>query len=214
MEGSQGPCADPWTALRFQRLRGRARLWRRDLQVERAFDPPAQVGRDHGFQDSLFGGGAQRCQGQGCRAQRRGRSIRPPRGLARLGDDGRIGPAQQDPRGHRHLGLAVDVRSRDQDEGDQARHRRLSQAGSAMRAGPCQGRRSLHDLHHFEAQGREEGLRRRDDARLAGPGGGMHWRQHLLHPRRRHPHADRRLLPQRHHPSDGDRAGAASRGWK
>ena len=154
---------------------------------------------------------ARRRQGQGCRAQRRRRPVCPPRGLARLGDDGGLGPAQQDPCRHRHLGLAVDVRSRDQDEGHQARHRRISPARSAMRAGPCQGRRPLHDLHHLQAQGREEGLCRRDDAGLAGPRGRMHRRQHLLHPRRRHPHADRRLLPQRHHPPDGDRAGARSR---
>ena len=176
------------------------------FKIDRAFDPPAEIRRDHGFRDPLFGRGTERGQGQGRGAQRRRRPVCAPRRLARLRDDGGLRPAQQDPRGDRHLGLALDVRSRDQDEGHQARHRGLSQARPAMRAGSCQGRRPLHDLHHLQAQGGEEGLCRRHDAGLAGPRCRMHRRQHLLHARRRHPHADRRLLPQRHHPPDGDRA--------
>ena len=67
---------------------------------------------------------------------------------------------------------------------------------------PCarQGRRPLHDLHHLQAPRRAQRLCRRHDARLAGPRRRMHRRQHLLHQGRQDPHADRRLLPRRHHP--------------
>ena len=58
------------------------------------------------------------------------------------------------------------------------------------------------------------GYRRRHDARLAGPRRRMHRRQHLLRQGRQDPHADRRLLPRRHHAGNRDRrwrAGTTSR---
>ena len=73
------------------------------------------------------------------RAQWRRRPVCPPRRLARLGDDGGLRPEQQDPRRHRHLGLALDVRPRDQDEGHQARHRRIT-AGPTRHARPSMPR--------------------------------------------------------------------------
>ena len=48
------------------------------------------------------------------------------------------------------------------------------------------------------------------DARLAGPRRRMHRRQRLLRQGRRDPHADRRLLPRRHHAQDRDRPRQAS----
>ena len=57
--------------------------------------------------------------------------VRPCR-LARVGNDGGLRPERHDPRRHRGLGLAVDVRHRDQDEGHQARHRRISPPRSGL----------------------------------------------------------------------------------
>ena len=67
-------------------------------------------------------------------------------------------------------------------------------------SGAGQGRRPLHDLHDLQAQGGAQRLCRRHDAGLAGPRRRMHRRQHLLRQGRQDPHADRRLLPRRHHP--------------
>ena len=115
--------------------------------------------------------------------------------LARLGDDGRLGAAQQDPSRDRGVGLAELFRPRPADEGHPPRPRRISPARSGDRAVAGQGGGPLHDLHHLQASRRAARLRRRDDARLAGPRRRMHRRQHLLRQGRRHPHADRRLLP-------------------
>ena len=46
------------------------------------------------------------------------RRLHSPGGLARQRDDGRLGPRQRHPFGHRRLGLAVLFRRRGQDEGD------------------------------------------------------------------------------------------------
>ena len=91
---------------------------------------------------------------------------------------------------------------------DLADYRRPDPATAPARAkaaGP------LHDLHHLQAQGRAQRLCRRHDAGLAGPRRRMHRRQHLLHQGRQDPHADRRLLPRRHHPPDRDRTGEEAR---
>ena len=125
-------------------------------------------------------------------------------------DDGRLGAEQHDPSRHRHLGMAELFRSGAAAEGHPARSRRIPPARSDDRAVPRQGRRPLHDLHHLQASRRAQRLCRRHDARLAGPRRRMHRRQHLLRQGRQDPHADRRLLPRRHHPADRDRAGARS----
>ena len=93
-------------------------------------------------------------------------------------------------------------------------HRRLPPPRPGDRALRLEGGGPLHDLHDLQAQGGAERLRRRPDARLAGPRRRMHRRQCVLHPGRRDPHADRRLLPRRHHAAHRDRprrAAAASR---
>ena len=72
-----------------------------------------------------------------------------------------------------------------EDEGHQARHGRLPPPRPDDRAVGRQGGRPLHDLHDLQAPRREEGLRRRADARLAGPRRRVHRRQRVLHPRRR-----------------------------
>ena len=141
-------------------------------------------------------------------------SLCPPDRLARLRDDGRLGAEQQHPSRDRDLGMAELFRSGAAAQGHPARPRRLPPARSEDRALPRQGRRPLHDLHHLQAQGRAQRLCRRHDARLAGPRRRMHRRQHLLHQGRQDPHADRRLLPRRHHaraPRSSWRSGAASR---
>ena len=71
--------------------------------------------------------------------------------------------------------------------------------------------RPLHDLHHLQARGRAQRLRRRADVRLARPDRGGDRRQRLLRQGRRHPYADARLLPRRHHPAHRHRACQAAR---
>ena len=73
-----------------------------------------------------------------------------------------------------------------------------------------QGRRAVHDLHAVQARGRGQGLRRRADARLPRLPRRRHRRQPVPGDRRQAAHAAARLLPQRHHPPDRDRAGAAA----
>jgi branched-chain amino acid aminotransferase len=68
-----------------------------------------------------------------------------------------------------------------------------------------QGCRALHDLHHFQARRRSQGLHRCPDARLARPCRRGDRRQRVLHQGRHDPHADAGLLPGRHHPPYGDR---------
>ncbi len=58
---------------------------------------------------------------------------------------------------------------------------------------------------------RAQRLCRRHDAGLAGPRRRMHRRQHLLRQGRQDPHADRRLLPRRHHKADRDQSRAQAR---
>ena len=146
------------------------------------------------------------------RQGQRSRQLLCPAGrLARQRNDGGRGAELDDPCRHRGLGLAEHVRRRDQDEGHQARHRRISPARSADRAVDGQGRRPLHDLHDLEASRRASRLRRRADVRLARPRRRMHRRQCLLRQGRRAAHADRRLLPRRHHAPHGDRPRQAAR---
>src|SRR5437016_7227661 len=71
--------------------------------------------------------------------------------MARLGADGRFGDEQQEPRRHRHLAMAELFRPSAAIEGYQARPRRLPQARSENRTRAREGRRPLHDLHHFQA---------------------------------------------------------------
>ena len=122
--------------------------------------------------------------------------------------------AQHDPPRHRGMGMAELFRPGRAAQGHPPRSRRLPAPRPAHCAVPRQGRRPLHDLHDLQAPGGAQGLCGRHDARLGGQGRRVHRRQHLLHPRRQDPHADRRLLPRRHHPGDRDRsrpAAAASR---
>ena len=74
-----------------------------------------------------------------------------------------------------------------------------------------EGGRPLHDLHDLQAPRGAPRICGRPDVRLAGPGGGMHGRQRLFRQGRNDSHADRRLLPRRHHPRDGDRSRSQAR---
>ena len=131
--------------------------------------------------------------------------------LARLRAARRLGAAEQDPPRDRDLGMAELFRPGAAAQGHPARSRRIPPPRSGDRAVPRQGRRPLHDLHHLQAPRRAQRLCRRHDARLAGPRRRMHRRQHLLHQGRQDPHADRRLLPRRHHARDRDHAGEEAR---
>ena len=194
------------------RVRGRARLWRRDLQVDRAFRAPAR-NRAQILDFEIPYTVAEIDAAKRLVLQKNGmqRRLSAPGRLARLGDDGRRGSAQQDPPRHRRLGMAELFRPGPEDEGHPPRHGRVPPPRSGDRAVDRQGGRPLHDLHDLQAQGGAEGLCRRADARLAGPRRRMHRRQRVLHPRRRRPHPDRRLLPRRHHPPHGDRSRQAPR---
>ena len=107
----QDACAHPRAALRQLRVRGRARLWRRDLQVHRTFGTAQALGAGARFRNPLHGRrdrcgqtpgpGEERAAGRLCAAGR----------LARLGDDGRLGAEQHDPPRHRHLAVAELFRS-------------------------------------------------------------------------------------------------------
>ena len=128
-------CADAWAALCQRRVRGRARLWRRDLQVHRAFRAAEALGA--ASSTSRFpirsprstppSGWCSRSNGQ------QGR-LCPPDRLARLARDGRLGAEQHDPPRHRDLGVAELFRSGAAAEGHPARPRRISPARSAHRA--------------------------------------------------------------------------------
>ena len=203
--------SDPRAPLRQRRLRGRARLRRHDFQVDPAFRAAAPFGARPRFRAALQRRRDRRGQSPDAAEERLRRRLCAAGRLARLGDDGRLGPAQQDPSGDRGVGMAELFRPGPADEGHPPRPRRISPPRSGDRALARQGGGPLHDLHDLQASRRAQRLRRRDDARLAGPRRRMHRRQHFLRQGRRHPHADRRLLPRRHHPPDGDRAGAPAR---
>ena len=178
------------------------------FQRHRAFRAPQALGAADGFRNSL-----QRCRNRRRQASCSGKEQSERRlcaadRLARLRAARRLGAEQQNSSRHRHLGMAELFRSGAAAQGHPARSRRVSPSRSEDRAGARQGRRPLHDLHHLQASRRTARLCRCHDARLAGPRRRMHRRQHLLHQGRQDPHADRRLLPRRHHASDGDRAGA------
>ena len=133
------------------RVRGRARLWRRDLQVDRALRAPEALRRHPRFRNPLLGRRDRRRQEAGAREERQEGSLCPPGRLARLGDDGRLGAEQHHPSRHRQLGMAELFRPRAAAQGHPARSRRISPARSEDRALPRQGRRPLHDLHHLQA---------------------------------------------------------------
>src|SRR6476469_4638266 len=94
LERRQGPRADPWSPLRLERIRGRARLWGRDFQVDAAFGAAEEIGRDSRFRDPLHGRGDRCGEARGSAEEwLHGRLYSPCR-MARLGDDGRFGAAQ------------------------------------------------------------------------------------------------------------------------
>ena len=158
------------------------------------------------LRNPLFGRRDRRRQAPGGREERHAELLRARRRLARLRAARRLRDEQQDPSRHRQLGMAELFRPGAAAQGHPARPRRISPARPEDRAGARQGRRPLRDLHHLQARRRAQRLRRRHDARLAGPRRRMHRRQHLLHQGRQDPHADRRLLPRRHHAGHRDRA--------
>ena len=181
------------------RVRGRALLRRPDLQEHRAQPAPDRQRPDPGLRGALFGGRARRRQGGRGRQDGLQGLLCPPGRLARLGADGRLGPAVADQRRDRGLGVGRLLQRPAADPGD------LRPAGPEHRPGPCQGRRPLHDLHRLQARRRGQGLRRRADARLSRLSRRDHRRQPVPGHQRRAPHAHARLLPQRDHPPDGDR---------
>ena len=169
----------------------------RIFKMHRAFGAAEALGQCARLRDPLFGRRDRRRQETGAGEERQERGLCAPGGLARLGDDGRLGAGQHHSSGDRELGMAELFRSRAAAQGHQARSRRLPPARSEVRAGQSQGGRALHDLHHLQARGRAQRLCRRHDAGLGGARGRMHRRQHLLRQGRQDPHADRRLLPRR-----------------
>ena len=128
----------PRPALRQLRVRGRARLWRQDLQDHRARRAAEEVGPGARLRDPLFGRRDRRRQATGRRQERPEGRLCPPGRLARLGDDGRLGAEQHHPPRHRLLGMAELFRSGAAAQGHQARPRRISPARSedARRASP------------------------------------------------------------------------------
>src|SRR5690349_18564334 len=89
LEGGQAPRSHACSPLWVERVRGRARLWGRDLQVDPAFRAPEAVRSDPRFRNPLYGR-RDRCR-QAPRSREEwaeGRLPAPGR-LARLGDDGR-----------------------------------------------------------------------------------------------------------------------------
>ena len=110
--GRQSARAHPRPALRELRVRGRARLWRHDLQEHRAFRAAEALRQHPRLRNSLFGRRDRRRQAAGAREERQEGSLCPPGRLARLGEAGRLGAEQHDPSRHRQLGMAELFRSR------------------------------------------------------------------------------------------------------
>ena len=152
---------------------------------------------------------------QACRdadqGQQAHRLLRAAHRLARQRDDGRLGAVDQDPSGHRRLGLGLLLPHGAAPQGHPHDHRPVSPARPRHGARQDQGRRPLHDLHAREAPRRAHGLCRRPDVRLARPCRRVHGRQHLLRQGRRAQHADARLLPRRHHAAHRHRPGQEAR---
>ena len=127
-------------------------------------------------------------------------------------DDGRRGPAQHHPRGHRHLGMAEHVRRGPEDEGHPARHRRLPPARSARPRPATSKAAGLYMIctiskHRAERKGYADALMLDWQGRVAEcTGANVFFIKDGVHP-----HADRRLLPRRHHAPDGDRPRQAPR---
>ena len=134
MGGRQDPCADARPALCQRRVRGRARLWRRDLQADRAHRAPARIGAHPRLQDSLLRRRDRRRLPHAAQeAGLRGRLCAADR-LARQRADGRFGAEQPHQLRHRHLAVAELFRSGAEAEGHPPRHRRIPPARSAHRA--------------------------------------------------------------------------------
>ena len=109
----QAARADPWLHYAQRRVRGRARLRRRDLRAHRAQPAPARIApRCLDFEIPY----TRRRDRPGLPRGRRGRTgstdgyVRPDR-LARQRDDGRLGAGDQDQSRHRRLGLGLLLRS-------------------------------------------------------------------------------------------------------
>ncbi len=94
----QGARTDARAALRLGRVRGRADVWRRDLQADRAYRAALQVCGNPRLFNPLHGGADRRGVQGDLREEQPRRLLRPPDRLARLRADGRLGPADQDPR--------------------------------------------------------------------------------------------------------------------
>ena len=178
------------------------------FQRHRAFGAPQEFGQDPRFRNSLQRRRDRRRQAPGSGKEQPEGSLCPADRLARLRGARRLGAEQQDPPRRRHLGMAELFRPGAAPEGHPARSRRIPPPRSEDGALPRQGRRALYDLHDLEAPCRTARLCRCHDARLARPRRRMHRRQHLFRQGRQDPHADRRLLPRRHHARDRDGAGA------
>ena len=147
MGGRQDPRAHPWPALCQRRVRGRARLWRRDLQADRAYRAAARIGAAARLQDSLQRRRDRRRLPQAAEEAGLHRRLCPADRLARQRADGRVGAEQPHQLRHRHLAVAELFRPGAEAEGHPPRHRRVAPPRSAHRAVEVQGGRPLHDLH-------------------------------------------------------------------
>src|SRR4029078_1633019 len=92
--------------LRKLGVRGRTRLWWRNLQVHAAFGTAQAVGATARLRNSLLGRGDRCGETAGAGEERTDRSLRAAGRLARLGDDGRLGADQQNPSRHRDIAVA------------------------------------------------------------------------------------------------------------
>ena len=184
LAGRQAACSVARTTLCVLRVRGRACLWRPHFQVHGAFGAVPEPRRNCSISRSLIpsteldaieaaqvvdNNNLQNCY------------VRP---VAWRGSEMMAVAAQNSTI---NVAIAVwdwpsmfDIETKD--ERHQARYRGIPAARSRDRALPRQGRRTLHDLHHLETSRRAARLRRRHDARLAGPRRRMHRRQYFLHP--------------------------------
>ena len=113
--GREAPRTVARPSLRILRVRGRAGLWRDDLQVHGAFRALPPLGRNPRFQDPVLGRRARRRQGARGVQERLPELLCPAGGVARQRDDGRRGAELDHPCRHRDLGLAVHVRRRAED---------------------------------------------------------------------------------------------------
>ena len=130
-----------------RRVRGRARLRRRDLRADPAQPAPLRRRQDAGFHHPLQRGRDRPGLPRRHQGQQAHRLLRAPDRLARQRDDGRLRAVDQDPPRRRRLGLGLLLPHGAAAQGHPADHRQISPARSGHRAGQDQGRRPLHDLH-------------------------------------------------------------------